>query len=119
MTADPRNLEHLLKGKFSSFPKGPYFQANVRDLLGDGIFAADDEVWRRQRKTASLEFHSAEFRAMTASSLVELVHERLLRVLDDAADGRGAAVIDLQVSKFARIKMILFLILYNIFYFYL
>ncbi|KAL0927223.1 hypothetical protein M5K25_001385 [Dendrobium thyrsiflorum] len=97
VTADPRNLEHLLKGKFSSFPKGPYFQSNVRDLLGDGIFAADDEVWRRQRKTASLEFHSAEFRAMTARSLVELVHDRLLRVLDDAADGRcGATVIDLQ-----------------------
>ena len=50
----------------------------VRHLLGDGIFGADDKVWRRQRKAASLEFHSAEFRAPTASSLVELVHHRLL-----------------------------------------
>ncbi|KAF0930214.1 hypothetical protein E2562_030859 [Oryza meyeriana var. granulata] len=94
VTADPRNLEHLLKTKFGSFPKGPYFRDTVRDLLGDGIFGADDEVWRRQRKAASLEFHSAEFRALTASSLVELVHCRLLPVLADA-ESAGAAV-DLQ-----------------------
>ncbi|TVU30300.1 hypothetical protein EJB05_21914, partial [Eragrostis curvula] len=94
VTADPRNLEHLLKTRFGSFPKGPYFRDTVRDLLGDGIFGADDEVWRRQRKAASLEFHSAEFRALTATSLVELVHRRLLPVLADAEDA-GAAV-DLQ-----------------------
>jgi fatty acid omega-hydroxylase len=94
VTADPRNLEHLLKTRFGSFPKGPYFRDTVRDLLGDGIFGADDEVWRRQRKAASLEFHSAEFRALTASSLVELVHRRLLPVLADA-EAAGAAV-DLQ-----------------------
>lgn len=94
VTADPRNLEHLLKARFGSFPKGPYFRENVRDLLGDGIFGADDEVWRRQRKAASLEFHSAEFRALTASSLVELVHGRLIPVLA-AAEAAGAAL-DLQ-----------------------
>ncbi|KAG2537365.1 cytochrome P450 86B1-like [Panicum virgatum] len=94
VTADPRNLEHLLKTRFGSFPKGPYFRDTVRDLLGDGIFGADDEVWRRQRKAASLEFHSAEFRALTASSLVELVHRRLLPVLADA-EAAGAAL-DLQ-----------------------
>ncbi|PKA48085.1 Cytochrome P450 86B1 [Apostasia shenzhenica] len=94
VTADPRNLEHLLKAKFSVFPKGPYFRNTMRDFLGDGIFAADDELWRDQRKTASLEFHSAEFRAMTARSLVELVHARLLPVLAAAAAYGGA--VDLQ-----------------------
>ncbi|KAG6497503.1 cytochrome P450 86B1-like [Zingiber officinale] len=94
VTADPRNLEHLLKARFANFPKGPYFRDTVRDLLGDGIFSADDETWRRQRKAASLDFHSAAFRALTAHSLVELVHERLLPVLADAAERR--AQLDLQ-----------------------
>ncbi|XP_020572336.1 cytochrome P450 86B1-like [Phalaenopsis equestris] len=94
ITADPRNLEHLLKSKFLSFPKGAYFAEAVRDLLGGGIFAADDETWRRQRKTASLAFHSSEFRAMTARSLVELVHHRLLPVIEFAVT--GDAVVDLQ-----------------------
>lgn len=94
VTADPRNLEHLLKSRFANFPKGPYFRDTVRDLLGDGIFNADDEAWRRQRKAASLDFHSAAFRALTAHSLVELVHERLLPVLADAAE--RSAQVDLQ-----------------------
>ncbi|XP_058090288.1 cytochrome P450 86B1 [Magnolia sinica] len=86
VTADPRNLEHLLKDKFTNFPKGKFFRSTVRDLLGDGIFNADDDTWRHQRKTASIEFHSAEFRNLTAESLLELVHARLLPVLESSAD---------------------------------
>ncbi|KAJ4961793.1 hypothetical protein NE237_021703 [Protea cynaroides] len=84
ITSDPRNLEHLLKTKFSNFPKGVYFRDTMQDFLGDGIFNADDEVWRRQRKTVSLEFHTAEFRKLTTQSLFELVHSRLLPVLEDS-----------------------------------
>ncbi|XP_022743168.1 cytochrome P450 86B1-like [Durio zibethinus] len=94
VTADPRNLEHLLKTKFSVFPKGPYFRDTVRDLLGDGIFSADDETWQRQRKTASIEFHSAKFRQLTTESLLELVHARLLPVLENAVN--KSISIDLQ-----------------------
>lgn len=83
VTSDPRNLEYLLKTKFSNFPKGEYFRSTVRDLLGDGIFSADDEIWQRQRKTASLKFHSAKFRNLTTESLLELVHYRLIPVLDE------------------------------------
>ncbi|KAH6831367.1 cytochrome P450 [Perilla frutescens var. hirtella] len=94
VTSDPRNVEHLLKSKFPNFPKGKYFRGTVRDLLGDGIFSADDEIWQRQRKTASLEFHSAKFRRMTTDSLVELVHARLLPVLEDSVE--KSEPIDLQ-----------------------
>ncbi|XP_042023550.1 cytochrome P450 86B1-like [Salvia splendens] len=94
VTSDPRNLEYLLKTKFPNFPKGEYFRATVRDLLGDGIFSADDEIWQRQRKTASLEFHSAKFRRMTTDSLLELVHARLLPVLEDSIE--KSECIDLQ-----------------------
>nr|AYM55629.1 cytochrome p450 [Croton stellatopilosus] len=94
VTSDPRNLEHLLKTKFSNFPKGEYFRDTVRDLLGDGIFNADDETWQRQRKTASIEFHSAKFRKLTTESLNELVHCRLLPVLENAE--KNKVWIDLQ-----------------------
>ncbi|GLT37466.1 hypothetical protein SLA2020_117820 [Shorea laevis] len=94
VTSDPRNLEHLLKTKFSVFPKGPYFRDTMRDLLGDGIFNADDETWQRQRKTASIEFHSAKFRQLTTESLLELVHKRLLPVLEKAM--KNSISVDLQ-----------------------
>ncbi|KAB1206301.1 Cytochrome P450 86B1 [Morella rubra] len=86
VTTDPRNLEHLLKSRFPNFPKGPFFRDTVGDLLGDGIFGADDEIWQRQRKTASIEFHSAKFRQLTVESLLELVHSRLLPVLENSID---------------------------------
>lgn len=94
VTADPRNLEHLLKTKFPNFPKGPFFRDTVRDLLGDGIFSADDETWQRQRKTASIEFHSAKFRQLTTESLLELVHARLLPVLEESL--KNLTTLDLQ-----------------------
>ncbi|XP_039014710.1 cytochrome P450 86B1-like [Hibiscus syriacus] len=94
VTADPRNLEHLLKTKFSVYPKGPFFCDNMCDLLGDGIFSADNETWQRQRKTASIEFHSALFRQLTTESLLELVHARLFPVLENAMN--KAISIDLQ-----------------------
>ncbi|KAG4917333.1 hypothetical protein JHK82_054811 [Glycine max] len=94
LTSDPRNLEHLLKTKFSSFPKGKFFRYTLRDLLGNGIFNADNETWQRQRKTASLEFHSTMFRNLTAESLFELVHKRLLPLLESCVN--KSRVIDLQ-----------------------
>lgn len=94
ITCDPRNLEHLLKTKFSNFPKGEFFLGNVRDLLGDGIFNADGDTWQRQRKTASIEFHSTKFRNLTTESLLELVHSRLLVVLEEAF--QSSNTIDLQ-----------------------
>ncbi|KAK9663825.1 hypothetical protein RND81_14G001000 [Saponaria officinalis] len=94
VTADPRNLEHLLKTKFTNFPKGEYFRSSLRDLLGDGIFNADSETWQKQRKTASIEFHSAKFRQLTTESLLELVHKRLLPVLEESQ--KNSTPVDLQ-----------------------
>ncbi|RDX81370.1 Cytochrome P450 86B1, partial [Mucuna pruriens] len=94
VTSDPRNLEHLLKTKFPLYPKGGYFRNTVRDLLGEGIFNADDDTWQKQRKTASIEFHSTKFRQLTTESLFELVHKRLLPVLE--ASIKKSVAIDLQ-----------------------
>ncbi|KAK7258083.1 hypothetical protein RIF29_32516 [Crotalaria pallida] len=94
ITSDPRNLEYLLKTKFTNFPKGTYFRDTVRDLLGDGIFNADNETWQKQRKTASIEFHSTKFRQLTTDSLFQLVHSRLLPVLESSA--KKSEAIDLQ-----------------------
>ncbi|XP_078429598.1 cytochrome P450, family 704, subfamily B, polypeptide 1 isoform X1 [Wolffia australiana] len=61
-TADPANVEHILKTNFSNYPKGKAYYSYMEVLLGDGIFNADGEVWRTQRKTASFEFASKNLR---------------------------------------------------------
>ncbi|KAL2927357.1 Cytochrome P450 86B1 [Bienertia sinuspersici] len=83
VTSEPRNLEYLLKSNFSNFPKGDYFRNILKDFLGDGIFNADNDTWQKQRKTASIEFHSAKFRQLSVDSLLELVHQRLIPVLEE------------------------------------
>lgn len=94
MTCDPANIEYALKTNFPNYPKGIDFQNVFHDLLGDGIFNADSESWRLQRKIASLEFNSRSFREFTANRVQEMVEKRLVPLLGDAAD-RGAAI-DLQ-----------------------
>lgn len=94
ITSDPRNIEYALKTNFANYPKGIHFQNVFRDLLGEGIFNADSDSWRLQRKIASLEFNSRSFREFTANTLEEMVEKRLVPLLADAAD-RGAAI-DLQ-----------------------
>ncbi|KAI3913151.1 hypothetical protein MKW98_007167 [Papaver atlanticum] len=60
--ADHANVEHILKTNFPNYPKGEDFQTCMKELLGDGIFNADGEMWRQQRKTASHEFASRNLR---------------------------------------------------------
>ncbi|KAM0952980.1 putative cytochrome P450 [Dioscorea sansibarensis] len=60
--ADPSNVAHVLKTNFSNYPKGELYRSYMDVLLGDGIFNADGEMWRKQRKTASFEFASKNLR---------------------------------------------------------
>ncbi|CAJ2674071.1 unnamed protein product [Trifolium pratense] len=94
VTSEPQNVEHLLKTRFTNFPKGNFVKDTVSDLLGDGIFAVDNETWQKQRKTASIEFHSTKFRKLTIESLFELVNNRLIPVLDSSL--KKSVSIDLQ-----------------------
>jgi fatty acid omega-hydroxylase len=61
ITSTPQNLEHLLKTKFTKFPKGIYFRDTVSDLLGDCIFAADNETWQKQGKHRVSSFNQQSF----------------------------------------------------------
>ncbi|GAU39402.1 hypothetical protein TSUD_323500, partial [Trifolium subterraneum] len=60
--ADPVNVEHVLKTNFSNYPKGEVYHSYMEVLLGHGIFNVDGELWKKQRKTASLEFASRNLR---------------------------------------------------------
>ncbi|KAK3150594.1 hypothetical protein QOZ80_3AG0235200 [Eleusine coracana subsp. coracana] len=64
--ADPVNVEHVLKTNFTNYPKGDVYRSYMHVLLGDGIFNADGELWRKQRKTASFEFASKNLRDFSA-----------------------------------------------------
>ncbi|KAL5539956.1 hypothetical protein UlMin_043879, partial [Ulmus minor] len=66
-TNDPKNIEHVLKNNFNIYPKGENNKDIMSDLFGDGIFGADGEKWRQQRKLASFEFSKRVLRDYSSS----------------------------------------------------
>ncbi|TKY63450.1 monooxygenase protein [Spatholobus suberectus] len=85
VTANPHNVEHILKTNFDNFPKGKPFTEILGDLLGCGIFNVDASKPR---------VHHALPQGLRREDTQEEVLHRLLPLLERAA--RGGHVIDLQ-----------------------
>jgi cytochrome P450 len=78
VTANPANVEYLLKTNFKNFPKGKPFTEILGDLLGFGIFNVDGELWSTQRKLASHEFSAKSLREFVVKALEDEVNHRLV-----------------------------------------
>ncbi|RWR79797.1 cytochrome P450 94A1-like protein [Cinnamomum micranthum f. kanehirae] len=46
VTANPMNVEHILKTNFENYPKGDWITDVLHDFLGGGIFSSDGEMWK-------------------------------------------------------------------------
>jgi cytochrome P450 len=95
VTANPDNVEYMLKTNFNNFPKGKLFTEILGDFLGCGIFNVDGELWRAQRKLAIHEFSARSLREFVMNALEEEVGKQLLPVLEALASRKDEAV-DLQ-----------------------
>ncbi|KAF9580032.1 hypothetical protein BGW38_003479 [Lunasporangiospora selenospora] len=90
---NPDVLEHVLKNNFWSYEKGPTIQETLSDLLGLGIFGADGDHWKWQRKMASHIFNVKAFRNYTSTVFVQeanIASDYLGRMADEGK------VVDLQ-----------------------
>ncbi|XP_051140863.1 cytochrome P450 94B3-like [Andrographis paniculata] len=95
VTANPQNVEYVLKSNFSNFPKGKPFTEILRDFLGNGIFNVDGDLWYDQRKLAIHQFNArSSLRNYVERVLKEEVEKKLLPVLESAAEDK--AMVDLQ-----------------------
>ncbi|KAL2505385.1 Cytochrome [Abeliophyllum distichum] len=86
VTANPENVEYILKTNFYNFPKGKPFQEILEDFLGNGIFNVDGDLWYNQMKLASQEFSTRSLRDYAVRSLKEEVDKKLLPLLESVAN---------------------------------
>ncbi|CAA2990053.1 cytochrome P450 94A1-like, partial [Olea europaea subsp. europaea] len=93
-TANPANLDHLLRSNFSNYVKGTRFQSILHDLLGYGIFNVDGDLWFTQRKIASHEFNTRSLKTFISDTVQYQLSNSLIPYLSTACDNRH--VIDLQ-----------------------
>jgi cytochrome P450 len=48
-TSEPENIKAILATQFNDYGKGPFFQGQWRQFLGEGIFNADGASWSHSR----------------------------------------------------------------------
>eukprot|EP00019_Armaparvus_languidus_P004909 CAMPEP_0168588842 /NCGR_PEP_ID=MMETSP0420-20121227/5685_1 /TAXON_ID=498008 /ORGANISM="Pessonella sp." /LENGTH=457 /DNA_ID=CAMNT_0008624331 /DNA_START=183 /DNA_END=1556 /DNA_ORIENTATION=+ len=62
ITCDADDVKHILIDKFGNYVKGPKFHERFADLLGNGIFVVDGDLWKQHRKAASHLFATKKLR---------------------------------------------------------
>nr|QKK82618.1 cytochrome P450 94A1 [Zanthoxylum armatum] len=101
ITANPANVQHILKTQFHNYPKGNYFRTSLFDFLGDGIFNADGSNWKFQRQVSSHEFNTKSLRKFIETVVESEISDRLIPILSAAAANK--TVLDFQdiLQRFA------------------
>ncbi|XP_022882933.1 cytochrome P450 94C1-like [Olea europaea var. sylvestris] len=95
ITANPDNVEYMLKTRFDNFPKGKHFSAILADFLGRGIFNVDGDLWRFQRKITSLELGRASVKKYAFEVVNHEIDQRLSPLLASVA-GKEDEILDMQ-----------------------
>ncbi|KAG7028097.1 Cytochrome P450 94C1, partial [Cucurbita argyrosperma subsp. argyrosperma] len=95
ITANPDNVEYILKTNFENYPKGKSFSSILGDFLGRGIFNVDGDSWRFQKKMAILELGQQPIRSYCFEIVRHEIDSRLLPLLSSVS-AAGDAVVDLQ-----------------------
>ncbi|KAK3846521.1 MAG: cytochrome P450 [Linnemannia gamsii] len=91
--ADPEKLDHVLRVNFWAYEKGPHLRNTLAPMVGGGIFGADGEHWRWQRKLSSHIFNVNAFKSYTNDVFCQEA-KLVIDYLSEAAD--TGKVIDLQ-----------------------
>nr|AAZ39645.1 cytochrome P450 monooxygenase [Petunia x hybrida] len=100
-TANPANVQHMLKTNFHVYQKGEKSSSTVSDFLGNGIFNINGEKWKYQRQVASHEFNTRSLRKFVETVVDTELNERLIPILATAAANK--IVLDFQdiLQRFA------------------
>lgn len=100
-TANPSNVQHILKTNFPNYQKGHNSNSTLADFLGNGIFNVDGDIWKYQRQVASHEFNTRSLRKFVETVVDTELSERLIPILANAAAEK--TVLDLQdiLQRFA------------------
>ncbi|XP_051124895.1 alkane hydroxylase MAH1-like [Andrographis paniculata] len=87
-TCDPNNFHHIFTKNFPNYPKGPSFKTIFSDLLGDGVFNADFQLWELHRRQTMSFLKGERFDGLLDEIVWNKIETSLLPVLDHFS-GRG------------------------------
>ncbi|KAF2671178.1 cytochrome P450 alkane hydroxylase-like protein [Microthyrium microscopicum] len=91
MTADHENIKAILATQFNDYGKGPKFNEDFHDFLGDSIFTTDGEIWHNSRQLIRPQF----IKDRLSDIQIFERHSKLLVPLLGAGSGKTVDVLDL------------------------
>lgn len=86
----PEHARHVLRDGHANYVREGPVWSSVRDLLGDGLPAAEGELWRRQRRLMQPHFYKQSLEA-----LCTVIVETIEQSLEWADVGREWAILNL------------------------
>ncbi|KAK1432437.1 hypothetical protein QVD17_09333 [Tagetes erecta] len=92
-TVDPSDVHYIMSSNFLNFPKGTEFR-EIFEVLGDGIFNTDYELWRTHRKITNALVNNQRFIRCLARMNYEKLANGLIPVLDQVVS--KGVVVDMQ-----------------------
>ncbi|KAM7267120.1 hypothetical protein ACFE04_009286 [Oxalis oulophora] len=93
ITCDPLNLNHILSRNFTNYGKGSDFK-EIFEPLGDGIFGADSDSWKSQRRVLQAMIKNSKFESYLGKIVWQKVETTLMPVIEHFTENRR--VVDLQ-----------------------
>ncbi|KAJ8446996.1 hypothetical protein Cgig2_033565 [Carnegiea gigantea] len=84
---DPANVHHILSKNFGNYPRGSKFK-EISEVLGDGIFTIDLEMWQCHRRMAQSAFGHPEFHQFLVEKVWDKIESGLIPFLDHAFEQR-------------------------------
>ncbi|KAJ8422425.1 hypothetical protein Cgig2_003005 [Carnegiea gigantea] len=93
LTVDPPNVHHIMSKNFDNYAKGPKFN-EIFDVLGDGIFNADFELWKYHRRMAQSFLAHPRFHWFLVKRVWEKAENGLVTILEHAC--KQGLVVDFQ-----------------------
>ncbi|KAJ4724729.1 putative Cytochrome P450 [Melia azedarach] len=85
ITSDPKNVHYILSKNFTNYPKGkPVLE--IYDVLGDGIFNVDSDLWKCQRKIIHSLVKNRKFERYSQKIMLQKLEKGLFLVLDHVSE---------------------------------
>ncbi|ESW06103.1 hypothetical protein PHAVU_010G019600 [Phaseolus vulgaris] len=82
-TSDPMNVQHITSTKFENYGKGDDFR-EIFEVLGDGIFRSDSQLWKYNRGILHSTFKQVSFQLFIHKTINNKIESCLLPFLDHA-----------------------------------
>lgn len=93
VTVDPANIHYIMTSNFSNYPKGPQFR-NMFNVLGDGIFNSDGDLWQLHRRTMQSLICNRRFVQFTVKMTNAKIEQGLVMLLEHAS--KHDLILDMQ-----------------------